>query len=464
MAQSQVLHEATLKLLDRVGVAVESELARELFASHGVRVNKRNQRVHVTDEDVQRALQTAPKSWAVYGRSADTPMVIGGDEVYTLSGGASLRVLGLDGRYEPSTWEHLRQFNTLIDGLPNIHMLINQVDPPDLGGRYYQKLAAEMLLGTSKPVCLQAGSAADIEAYVQMGIAIRGSREELEKRPIWFTGTNGEPPLRISKQGAEIQIAASKAGILCGVGDYVMMGITAPITVAGALVQRNAVQLTALVLSQCARPGAPFKYIAASGSADMRTLDPVMANPHALRVLRESVALGKFYGLPIVSLAPTDAKMADAQAAVERVASFMQVMDAGAHLIQGPTSMMDQMMLSSLTQAVIDDEVVGYALAARRELSVTDDELALGVIEDVVRDPAYGDLKFAMHAHTLSHVREDAWQGSVFSSETFNAWQAAGARTLLERADDRCRDILSEHQVEPMPEMIAREVRRISGE
>ena len=79
----------------------------------------------------------------------DRPVVLGGDHVNVMSGGGSLRVLTVDGRYEPSTWEHLRQFNILLDALPNIHMHINQVDPVDqTGPDFYRRLAAEMLTGT----------------------------------------------------------------------------------------------------------------------------------------------------------------------------------------------------------------------------------------------------------------------------------------------------------------------------
>ena len=57
----------------------------------------------------------------------------------------------------------MRQFNVLLDALPNIHMHINQVDPVDQGGPgFYRRLAAEMLTGCTKPLCFQAASADDV--------------------------------------------------------------------------------------------------------------------------------------------------------------------------------------------------------------------------------------------------------------------------------------------------------------
>jgi len=457
------LHEATLALLDRVGVRIESPAALALFAEGGVRLDRSTLRVFPSAEDVSRALASAPKTFRLYGRRTENPLVIGGDEVYVMSGGASVRVLTLDGRYESATWEHLHQFNRLLDFLPNIHVLLNQVDVPGEAKGFYRRMAAEMLIDTPKPPCFQAGDADDVAAMLEMGVAIRGSRRALADKPVFMTGTNAEPPLCLPKAAAEIQIAASRAGIACGIGDYIMMGITGPVTLAGALVQRNAVQLTALVLSQLAAAGSPFYYGAASSSANMRTLDPIMANPHAARVIRASAQLGRFYGLPVVSLAATDAHAADAQASFEIGATFAAALSGGAHLIQGPTSMMDQMMLSSFAQAVIDNDGVGYLLAARGQFEISDETLALDAIEEVMSDPTLAEFKFAMHPHTARHFREELWEPLVFSRESFTAWRQAGSRSIVERAESLARRVLAEHRPEPLAEEVAREIRRIAG-
>jgi trimethylamine--corrinoid protein Co-methyltransferase len=468
------LHEATLTLLHKTGVRIESDAALDLLQSGGVRVDLARRRVYPSARDVEWALGQAPRRFSVFGRHADRPFVLGGADVYVVSGGASVRVLTLDGRYETATWGHLRQFNRLLDALPNIHFLLNQVDPSPCDNRgllqgdppagYYKRLAAEMFIGSPKPCWLQADGADDVAAMVAMGAVLRGSRQALADRPLFLTGSNAEPPLCVPRQAADILVAASQAGVPCGIGDYVMAGITAPVTTAGALAQRNAVQLTVLVLSQLARPGAPFYYAAQSGGADMRTLNPLTANPQAVRLMRTAIEMGRHYGLPVLGLACTDARLADAQAACERAILFQSALDAGAHVIQGPTSMMDQMMLSSFVQAVIDDEIVGYLLAARGRVDVSDETLALDVIDQVIHDESPGGLKFASHPHTARHMRDELWRPQLFNYDAFAAWQRAGGHTLLERAEARAREILEEHQPEPLGEDMVQEIRHIAGE
>ncbi|MHB0875247.1 MAG: trimethylamine methyltransferase family protein [Anaerolineae bacterium] len=479
------IHRATLSLLGRTGIAVRSPLALSLLVDHGVRVDMAAQRAYPGEADVAAALSTVPRSFAVYGRHEDAPRIVGGDNVSVLSGGGSVRVLTLEGVYEPSTWEHLRRFNVLLDALPNIHMMINQVDPPDDGGQgvewwsgqdldgergqgkpcpYYRRLAATMLTGSPKPCNLQAGSAADVEAFVAMGVALRGSAEALRQRPVFMVGSNAEPPLHIPAHAAEIQVAASRAGVPCGIGDYLMMGITGPVTVAGAAVEINAVQLTALVLSQAARAGAPFPYTAFSGGGNLRTLDPLTSSPQALRLLGLAARMGRWYGLPVYSTALTDAKAADAQAACERVLQLRIAVDAGANIIQGPTSHMDQMMLSSYAQAVIDDEIVGYVLATRGDPEVSEDTLALEALHDVATDPSYDALKFAAHPHTARHCRDDVWEPEAFVYDSFTAWKQSGARSVIERAEDKARHLLASHRPEPLPDNMVAEIRGLAAE
>jgi len=459
----ETLHEATLALLQRTGVRVGSRLARDLFRSAGVHVEESSERVYPSRQDVEQALATVPRAYAVYGRRTEDPLILGGRNAYVLSGGGSVRVLTLDGRYEPATWEHLRQFNILLDALPNIHMLLNQVDPQgDAAPGFYRRLAAEMLLGSPKPCCLQAMSAQDVEAMIEMGAVIRGSREALAEKPVFIVGSNAEPPLFIPAHAAEIQIAAGRARIPCGIGDYCMMGITGPSTVAGAVVQMNAIQLTTLVLSQLVRPGAPFSYTCFSGSGNMRTLNPIVADPHTLKLLRLAAELGRWYDLPVYSEAVTDAKMPDPQAACERALQLQAVLEAGANLIQGPTSHMDQMMLSSFAQAVIDNDIVGYVFAAHARPVISEETLALAAIHEVVTDPEFSGLKFAMHPHTLRHLREQIWEPRCFIYDSFDDWQRGGARSVVERAEDVARDILAHHQPESLDPAMEQEIRRIA--
>lgn len=462
IAEKKQLHEATLSLLEKTGVRLDSQPALDAFTSRNIHVDASRHRVYLREEQINAALATAPATFTIYGRRVEKPVLVGGREPLIMSGGASVRVLTVDGKYENAAWEHLRQFNVLLDALSRIDILLNQVDPVDNSGNLYKKLAAEMLMGTTKPCCLQAGNAEDIKAMLAMGAAIRGSAKQLSEKPLFLTGSNAEPPLNIPAESADILMEAGRWRIPCGIGDYVMMGTTAPRTIAGALVQRNAVQLTALVLSQINNPGAPFYYVAASGSVNMRTLDPVMASPAATVLIRSAIELGKYYKLPVYTVALTDAKEPDSQAACERTAQLNAALDAGADIIQGPTSMMDQMMLSSFAQAVIDHDIIDYLLSVRRPPAINEQTLALAPIAEIVGDPGFAELKFAVHRHTVEHMRDGEWDPLAFDYGAFGTWRKSGSPSIIRRANKAAVKIIHEHKPEQLPDHIRKKLMEIA--
>ncbi len=458
----EALHEATLTVLKRTGVKVDSPRALEYLAGVGVRVDSSARRVYPEASHFAEALATTPRSITLHGRrpDRDRPVVLGGEHRNVMCGGGSLRVLTLDGRYEPATWEHLRQFNILLDALPNIHMLLNEVDPVDhTGPGFYRRLAAEMLTGSTKPLSLQAASGDDVQAMIEMGVEIRGSLAALVERPLFMMELSAEPPLHISSGVTEALITACGAGIPVSLCNYGLMGVTAPVTVAGAVVQINAVQMVAIILAQAVRRGAPICYASFAGSADLHTLDVNASTPHACQLLRLGIEMGRYYGLPIHSLVTADARAADPQAACERATGLLIGFEAGAHLLHGPTSSMDRFMLSSYVQAVIDNDIAGYVLAARRRPSVSPETLAVEAGHDVANDPQFAQLKFASHPHTVRHLRDEIWTPWAFAYDDFAAWDRAGRVSVVERAAAKAREILATHRPEPLPDSIATAIR-----
>ena len=457
------LHEASLRVLERTGVHVGSTRARDLLAAIGVRVVEPGGRVFPKAAEVERALSTAPRTFRVYGRGTERPLEFDGRHTYFLSGGASLRVLELDGSYAAASLEHLRRFNRLLDALPHVHILINQVDPGEFHGPdLYRLLAAEMLIGTPKPLCFQAATVRDVETMLEMGTVLRGSRQALAARPVYFVGLNSEPPLSISGDIAEALLHCCASGIPCSLGNYNLMGITAPRTVAGAVIQLNALQLTALVLAQACRPGAPIFYTAFSGGGDLQTLDVVCADPLAVQQQRLTARMGRSYGLPVYGFAGTDSRQPDAQAACEHAFQFQSALEAGVNLLQGPTSMMDQMMMSSFAQAIIDHDIIAYLLACRVEPPVDEEALALEAMHEVVNDPQLAALKYAGHEHTVRHLEEGRWRPQSFSYRSYAAWQREGRRTLVELAAEAAGRILAEHCPEPLPREQEQAIRELA--
>jgi trimethylamine--corrinoid protein Co-methyltransferase len=103
-----------------------------------------------------------------------------------------------------------------------------------------------------------------------------------------------------------------------------MAGSTSPVTLAGSLVQLNAEQLSGIVLTQLVRPGTPVLAGYIPGIADMRT-GGYLGGAVEFGLMQAGAAqLAHFYQVPIYcSGGMTDAKLPDAQAGYEKIATFI---------------------------------------------------------------------------------------------------------------------------------------------
>jgi trimethylamine--corrinoid protein Co-methyltransferase len=97
-------------------------------------------------------------------------------------------------------------------------------------------------------------------------------------------------------------------------------------------------------------------------------------------------------------------------------------------------------------QFVIDNEILGMTMRVLQGIEVNDETLALDVIDEV--GPGG---HFLTSAHTIHHMRSELYYPSaVVDRQGWEMWQQDGGRDAVERASEIARDILANHQPEPI--------------
>ena len=101
-------------------------------------------------------------------------------------------------------------------------------------------------------------------------------------------------------------------------------GTTAPVTLAGLLVQENANILAHITLAQLFHPGTPVVYGTVSTIANLRNGTVALGAVETGLITAASVQLARSYGLPCRSVgAVTEANREDYQAGFERFATLL---------------------------------------------------------------------------------------------------------------------------------------------
>jgi len=452
------IHRAALALLDGVGVRIDCAEALRALRACGVRCELG--RAYPDEMAVGKALASVQKGYTLHARGRQPARLeVNTSTTHTISGGAALRLCD-GGRYRDATRDDLVSMIALHDALENIHIQINVVEPPEMSGPdLYPEMAALLFAHTGKPLLLQANGRRDLQKIIRMASLVAGGRKRLRERPIFMTGTNEEPPLHITREGAEVLMLAARERIPCSLGSYLMAGATGPLDVAAALAQRTASVLCGLVLTQAVRPGSPYDFSAQSAACDLATASVITMSPLAMQLIAGSIQMGRRYGMVTNALAATDSMAPDAQAAGERFFSMAVCVAAGASLIQGATAEMSGMALADFAQCALDNEIAGYALDFACGVGMERMDEAAASVEQVVCDPQYEGFRFLGHPLTARLCRRARYRHDLFTAGALAG--AAPEKNLYDRAARRAALLMAERR-DYVPPDLARELLKIA--
>jgi trimethylamine--corrinoid protein Co-methyltransferase len=297
----------------------------------------------------------------------------------------------------------------------------------------------------------------NLEYMIEMMLAVRGSRELLKNRPLVHTLIAVMSPLYMCEDDIDQLFLAGEYGIPTAVGIMPSVGSSSPITLAGTLAQGNAELLGSMTIAQTAHPDHPIPYFYEPIVTDMRSGDSLMGAPESAMLCAAIAQLGsEFYGFPCNGNGLlTDGAMCEQTLFQKAFNGLMQCLGGGS-LILG-AGVIDFVLAISPIQLVIDDEILGMLHRISRGIEVNDDTLGLDTIDRVGPRGT-----FLSDTHTVLHLRKgELFRPQVFDWNKRDKWVSKGAKGLEQRAREKAIAILKEHEVEPLPKEVIKELSSI---
>lgn len=439
--QIAAVHLATLEVLEEVGVRVEHRPALEIFRDCGCEVDFQERVVKIPEHVLKGALSTCPSRFTLYGRTPEFDVKVDTQSVYTIGGSSALFVLGLDGQRRPAALKDLEDLTRLQDALENLHIMHGIVNPQDIPQEGFDRvLFAKVMPNTSRTYYSQALGAEGVRDQVEMASVIQGSKDQVSKKPIFTIVLCMISPLTQPGIRVEELIECAQCGVPIYVEVDAQPGATTPITLAGTLVEQSANVLCGITLAQLIRPGLPCVYAIASGIMDMSTGNYSGGAPETTLLHAATAQIAHYYHLPFQGGTGIEATIPDAQAGYERALQVLGCALAGTNFVHLSIGMMEQMLLASYEQCVIDNEILGAAFRITAGFEVNTDTLAV----DVIRELGPGG-NYLTHEHTLRYLRKVRWFPKITNREKWGVWEAGGSRDMRERAKEEAERILREH-------------------
>ena len=446
--QCQKLYWACLEILERTGVRLYDQEALDLLKKAGLSASDGN-RVRIPSGLVEKARGTVPKRVTLCDRDGNRVMPVEGHRSFYGPGSDCLNIIDhRTGERRKAVLQDVVDAMTLADALPNIDFVMCMFLPTDVPQPVADRYQMQAMLNyTTKPIMYVTTEFSGCVDAVEMAEAVVGGPEALRQNPLAACYINVTTGLRHNEEALQKLLYLAGKGLPFAYVPSTQGGVTAPVTLAGAMAVAQAGALAGLVLSQLKREGAPFIMPGWGGNMlDMRTTVQPYADPDKRAMVPDFV---HYLGLPMFTLAGcSDSKRVDQQAGIEAALTLMTDALCGGNIVHD-LGYLESGLTGSLAQLVICDEVLSWMGHFVRGVDINDETLALDLIDEVGPDGQFLDSD-----HTLVHFRE-RWYPQLFDRDNYDGWLGRGGKTLGERAAERVEAILAQHKPEPLPEDVA---------
>jgi len=452
------IHQATLDLIESVGVRFPSERALDILAEHGASVDREKQIARIPGNVIEEAMRQAPAEYTLRARgNPELDLPLDGRHAYLAVDGTGVEVLDpYTGEKRVSTKADVANAMRVADYMEEVALVWPPVSAQDCPAetRGLHELEAVWNNYAKHAQTETLVTAHEMRAAIEMAAAVVGGRDALRRRPILSIMQCTISPLAHDGGSLEAALVAAEAGLPVAFMTMASCGFSGPAALAGNLTVGNAEVISALALMQMAYPGCPVYYAAAQTAMDPRTGAYTGGGPEDYLFGAATNHLADFYDIPLsMGAFATGAKQPDWQAAFDNVfAGFMPVL-TGADLLQG-AGMLYGSRIFSYEQLLLDCEIYSAMRLVANGLPVNQETLAL----DVVKDVGVGG-NFLAHKHTRRHIR-DLWQPRFVDRRPYSAWEADGVGPR-ELANEKARWILENHQPDPLDPQLAAELSRI---
>jgi trimethylamine--corrinoid protein Co-methyltransferase len=254
-------------------------------------------------------------------------------------------------------------------------------------------------------------------------------------------------------------IEYAKMGLPVDIASEPQCGGTSPVTLAGTLAQQTAEILGMIVIAQLVNPGTPVLMGTVAAAMDLRNGMIALGGVEAAMFNVAHAQMAQFYQIPSRGTGSnTESKVLDMQAGYEKAITLLLPALAGINMIFYPGTM-DHATTVSLESLLIDHEICEMIDRLLRGISVTDETLALDMIDKV--GPGG---HFLRQKHTMKHLEEEHFLPKLSDRDSYEAWAEKGKKSVQERARDEVKKILSEHQPQPLDSGIEKELLAIIKE
>ena len=447
------------QILCRLGLEIHNDAVCAMLSDHGAKLDAGKGRVFLTDEIIDKALETAPKSFKLFDVLGRETHDLSGHNVHFTPGSAAINVLDHDSNKirRPTTADYVK-YVKLVSRLGHIASQSTAFIPGDVHQNVSDSYRLFLsLLMCEKPVVTGTFTIDAFNIMRDLQLAVRGSEGDLKAKPLAIFSCCPTAPLKWSDVTSQNVVDCAEYSIPVEYISMPLSGFMAPVTLVGTLVQHTAETLSGVVISQLTNPGTPDLYGGSPAIFDVRYETTPMGAVETMMIDCAYNEIGKHLGLPTQAyISLSDAKRLDAQAGLESSMGATLAALAGINNVSGP-GMLDFESCISLEKLVVDNEICGMVLRMIQGIEPKEDFPALPRFEELLEEQ-----HLLISKHTRRYLREEhQFPGPTIDRANRSRWQEEGGQTLRERAHREVEQHVADYRPSQLPDDVKAAMTRL---
>ena len=456
-AEIKKIHDATLWIIEKVGVRFPSKRALDIWAAHGAAVDTGKMIVRAKSDLIEKALESCPPVYPLAARDPQQDLQLDGNHVFVGTDGCGVEVIDIQtGKRRTSCLQDVADISCIADATEEVafHWVpVSAQDRPAQTRGLHE--VHTIWKNSSKHVQTESiYNEREARAAIEMAALIVGGKDRLRTRPVLSLMQCSASPLGHDGGSLDAALVAAEYGLPTGFMTMAANMTTGPATLAGNLAVGNAEVIAGTALIQLAFPGAPVFYAAAQTASDLRSGAYTGGGPEDYLYGAATNVLADFYKIPLsMGSFATGAKEPNWQAGIDNSLSTFMASIVMSDMLLG-VGFLHGSRIWSFSEMMLDCEIFSIIHKMMKGIVVDDETLALDTIAAV--GPGGN---FLSQKHTLQHMR-DIFLPQFMDRRPYTEWETKkdnGRDWALAKA----RKVLETHQPEPLDAQISAEMARI---
>lgn len=446
----ELIHQESLSILEEVGCEFRDDEAISLWRQAGADVS--GTRVRLDRALLMELVSKVPAEFTLNARNPQRSVRVGGkNSIFVPMYGAPY-VRDLDNNRRYGTLADLQNFHKLAYMAPALHSSSSIIcEPMEIPvPKRHLHIIHSALKHSDKPFMGIVTSKDRAEDTMAMAGIVFGE-DYVRDNPVLVSITNCNSPLVWDATMLDAMKVYARNNQPLILAPFALCGASTPASSVGAVAQVNAEALAGVAFTQLLRPGSPQIYGQFMVAVDMKTGAPMGGTPEAAQMMYLMGALARKYRLPWrTSGFHVGSKLNDAQAGYEANMLMHAAILAGANYIWHSAGWLEAGLACGYSKFATDcEQLVGWYKYAGG-VPFEDFKDAMAAVREVGPAGHYLGTQ-----HTLDHFEKAFFSPSIMDFNSFEQWNAEGAKDHDARGREKARSMLADYEEPKLDEGIA---------